>query len=179
MGQEGPSLGIVTCASERKSLSAGALFAASLPASVVTRRLAQAMPCGSRQIGPRARIGGWLKTIRCARWRSRHRPPKLVALLAPFTLWVKRCEARHDTINRGCRFNSSGRPMLLLRHASPALAGAGSQGIGPASVGIGTCVRTPGRCVTCIGRADTASENSMLRSLGPAGARGVSVSDHA
>ena len=43
MVQRGPSLRFITCASERKSLSAGAFSAASLPARrwVVTRRLAQ------------------------------------------------------------------------------------------------------------------------------------------
>jgi hypothetical protein len=60
MGQGGPSLGVVICASQRKYLSTEALFAASLPAvaGVVTRRLAQAMPCGSRQIGPGGRAVG-------------------------------------------------------------------------------------------------------------------------
>ena len=47
MVQRGPSLRFITCASPCKSLSAEALFAASLPAraGVVTRRLAQAIRC--------------------------------------------------------------------------------------------------------------------------------------
>jgi hypothetical protein len=57
-GSGSPSRGVVTCASHRKPLMAGALCASSLPAraEVVTTRLAQSHRCGiTNEVGVGAR----------------------------------------------------------------------------------------------------------------------------